>query len=196
MGLGAGSYRVTVIDALGCGGEYLFSLTEPALLTAVVDSTAASGEAVADGALTAAGQGGTDPYQYVWSSGDQTPVADMLLPGAYQLTLTDEHGCTFAGAYSVPYTIGTKETEAQPSAWLYPNPAGETTGLYLHDWPQERVVLDCYDGAGKKIWSRSIVVDAATQRVSILVGDLPLGVYRCVLYSSKESRVLPLMISR
>jgi hypothetical protein len=195
-GLGAGLYYATVTDALGCSGVYLFNLTEPPLLTASVDSTTASGAAVADGVLSAAGQGGTPPYLYTWSSGDDTPVADMLLPGPYQLTLTDQHGCEFTGLYSVPFTIGTQETTGLAAAFLYPNPAGAFTTLYLHGWPEGRAVLNCWDAAGKHVFELPVDVSGGSITKVIALETLPAGVYRLVVTSDEKALGLVLVVHR
>ncbi len=195
-GLGAGLYYATVTDALGCSGVYLFNLTEPALLTATVDSTAASGATVADGSLSAAGAGGTPPYLYTWSSGDDTPVADMLLPGPYQLTLTDQHGCEFTGTYSVPFTIGTQEKSETASAFLYPNPAGAFTTLYLHGWPEGRAVLNCWDAAGKHVFELPVDVSGGSITKVIALETLPAGVYRLVVTSDEKALGLVLVVHR
>jgi hypothetical protein len=36
------------------------------------------------------------PYQYNWSNGDTLALADALVAGSYQVTLTDALGCTYA----------------------------------------------------------------------------------------------------
>jgi len=47
----------------------------------------------ADGALSVAGRGGTEPYAFVWTGGQQTDSLSGLSAGAYPLTVTDATGC-------------------------------------------------------------------------------------------------------
>ncbi|HPI09073.1 MAG TPA: choice-of-anchor Q domain-containing protein [Saprospiraceae bacterium] len=198
-GLGPGLYYATVTDALGCNAVYLFNLSQPPLLTALVDSTAAGGPTQADGSLTAQAAGGTAPYQYAWSNNDQTPVADMLLPGPYQLTVTDQRGCTFTGTYSVPYTIASQEAgNIRPAAFLYPNPAQSGTTVYLHDWPAGTVAIDCRDAAGRRVLLQQAETPGGTVAAGIDTAAWPSGTYRVVLTSEHSLRpvVLTLVVKR
>ena len=47
-----------------------------------------------NGTATATVNGGTPPYDYVWTSGDSTAIADSLTAGIYVLNVTDSIGCT------------------------------------------------------------------------------------------------------
>ncbi len=196
--LGPGLYYATVTDALGCSAVYLFNLSEPPLLSALIDSTAASGPTQADGSLSAQGQGGTGPYQFAWSNGDLTPVANMLLPGPYELTMTDQRGCTFTGLYSVPFTIAATETEnAQPSAFLYPNPAQSQTALHLQNWPKkDGITLDCRDAAGRQMLWQQVDTQARTAVVDINTSDWPSATYRLVLVSGSMRVAMPLVVRK
>ncbi len=91
--LSAGFYTLTVLDSEGCEIIETFEITEPPLLEVMITST---DETVAgnDGTATAIGTGGTGSLDYLWSNGEMTAAIDNLAPGTYEVTLTDESGCT------------------------------------------------------------------------------------------------------
>lgn len=194
-GLPAGTYYLSLTDQSGRLLRDTITILEPPPLVVAVDSVAAGGMNVADGALVALVSGGEAPYSYQWSNGDSTSTADMLLPGMYQLTLTDQNGCTFGGAYSVPFVIGTETAENTPGALLFPNPAeGGTTTLYLRDWPTGTATLDCYDAKGKLAGRWNLAVPGEDATLELSLQTLPAGVYRCVLFSGDTRMVMALAV--
>lgn len=93
-GIPAGPYSVTVTDAIGCTASGSVVVSQPAPLsvsTTVVDEQIFGG---CDGSATANPTGGTSPYAYDWSDGQQTQTASNLCPGNYTVVITDAHGCT------------------------------------------------------------------------------------------------------
>ncbi len=102
-GLSAGAYSVTVTDASGLLDTVLSVqiLQPPALSLTVAAPTPYGGFAVrcfdsADGTAQAQATGGVPGYQFAWSSGASGSQASGLAAGAYQLTVTDQNGCTAA----------------------------------------------------------------------------------------------------
>ncbi|MDX2003571.1 MAG: N-acetylmuramoyl-L-alanine amidase [Chitinophagales bacterium] len=96
--LAAGTYAITVIDANGCEGFALDTLTAPDILLVSLLSTAPSCSGQPDGAIAASVSGGTMPYQFAWSNNDTTNAIDSLTGGIYQLTITDAHACSTVAA--------------------------------------------------------------------------------------------------
>ena len=97
MGLGAGTYDLTVTDANGCSAELAgdVDLTDPDDLTvAITGSTDANCGAGADGTATASAMGGTGAITYQWSNGDMGATATGLSAGYYTVVATDATGCT------------------------------------------------------------------------------------------------------
>ena len=99
-GLQAGSYAVTVSDALGCSKIETIELEGQSMLLASMNITAqndCSGDSLA--AVTAGPMNGTPPYTYQWDTGDTTANLSGLPAGNYFVTITDAAGCTaVAGA--------------------------------------------------------------------------------------------------
>src|SRR5690554_1508663 len=48
-----------------------------------------------NGAVYVGVDGGTSPYTYSWSNGATTEILDGVTAGSYELTVTDDNGCTF-----------------------------------------------------------------------------------------------------
>ncbi|HLP93646.1 MAG TPA: hypothetical protein VK168_06395, partial [Saprospiraceae bacterium] len=93
--LAAGTYAVTVSDALGCT-KVLAGITvgtAPALVATVTLYPSSCLDE--DGVVYAEVTGGNEPYTYLWTPGGATTqsIAD-LLDGTYTVTVTDANNCT------------------------------------------------------------------------------------------------------
>lgn len=110
--LAAGSYSVTVTDAVSATAVGTFNVTQPtaALSITGITKTDANCFGQASGSLTATVTGGTTPLIYAWS-GNLAAVANPTnaAAGNYTLTVTDANGCR---AVSNPTAVG------QPTAAL------------------------------------------------------------------------------
>ena len=93
-GLMAGTYELTITDALGCTSTESFEVTEPALLTAVAVATNISCNGGNNGTVDLTVNGGTAPYTYAWSNTATTEDMNGLMAGTYSVTVTDANGCT------------------------------------------------------------------------------------------------------
>jgi len=99
--LTAGVYTVTVTDASLCEKVYNYTVTEPAALSlsaATVDNVCNGAN---DGAIYTTVVGGTFPYSYLWSNGATTRDVFNLAAGIYDVTVTDDNGCTISGSYTI-----------------------------------------------------------------------------------------------
>ncbi len=92
----AGSYTVTVTDALACTGFTVITITQPPLLTLTLSSQVnvlCNGSC--NGTATVTAGGGTPGYTYNWTpSGGTGVTATGLCAGNYTCTVTDTKGCT------------------------------------------------------------------------------------------------------
>ncbi|MFK8044475.1 MAG: gliding motility-associated C-terminal domain-containing protein [Crocinitomicaceae bacterium] len=99
--LSAGTYTLTVTDALGCISIYDTVLIEPTELNQSPTITdPLCGEC--DGAVSVAVTGGSSPYNYTWNTGAMVNNIQNLCGGIYQLTVEDDNGCV----NTVPYAVG------------------------------------------------------------------------------------------
>ena len=54
-----------------------------------------------DAIITATGHGGTNSFSYLWSNGEMTDTIRNLSPGLYEVTVTDESGCTTTSSITI-----------------------------------------------------------------------------------------------
>ncbi len=96
-GLSAGSYNVTVTDNNSCTADTNIVLTEPEALHIELTVTQPGCPDSYDGEISAIVTGGTQPYQYSWSTGDNTNFLSGLGQGTFNLTVTDANICSEEG---------------------------------------------------------------------------------------------------
>jgi gliding motility-associated-like protein len=93
---GAGIYGFMVTDVNGCTAVTSITIAEPDALSLTSSSTDVGCDAISHGSATIVAFGGTAPYTYQWDANtkDQlTPTATSLTKGAYDVIVTDQHGC-------------------------------------------------------------------------------------------------------
>ncbi|PCH98210.1 MAG: hypothetical protein COB85_01970 [Bacteroidetes bacterium] len=95
-GLIAGVYNVDVTDSNGCLVTTAAVITEPTVLTASTVSDSVSCNGLCDGTATVSIAGGTSPYSPLWSDplAQTSTTAVGLCAGSYNVTVTDDKGCT------------------------------------------------------------------------------------------------------
>ncbi|HYD21862.1 MAG TPA: gliding motility-associated C-terminal domain-containing protein [Flavipsychrobacter sp.] len=91
----AGTYTVTVTDAINCQGTATVTITEPAALDAtILSSSDVLCYGGATGAAEVAAAGGTAPYTYMWNNSGTVALQNSLVAGNYVVVVTDTNGCT------------------------------------------------------------------------------------------------------
>jgi uncharacterized repeat protein (TIGR01451 family) len=100
--LPAGPYIVTITDSNGCTAEGEVSIGEPNFYDLqIFEAQAPTCESSNDGAITIIVTGGTPPYWYQWSTGDNVENLSGLPPGIYTVTVTDVNGCSITQSYEL-----------------------------------------------------------------------------------------------
>lgn len=93
-GLNAGTYTVTVSDNTNCTVSHSATIQQSSSLsisTSVSQVLCFGGN---NGAITTSVSGGTTPYTYDWGGGIYTANRTGLTVGSYQVTITDNAGCS------------------------------------------------------------------------------------------------------
>lgn len=136
-----GEYLLRVTDENGCTYEELIFVDEPDPFTfqAIVDNVSCF--AGTDGAIDLTLDGGTTPYNVVWSNGDTGEDIQNLVSDSYSFVATDDQGCTIRSELFVdqPDEIGLTydlipvSCIDQSDAAIYISPYGGTAP-YTYDW--------------------------------------------------------------
>jgi len=110
-GLAPGSYSVTITDSEGCFVIEQFTINAITCNPLMVDVSIVDDSCTGNGMLEVDSTlGGTLPYSYEWSDGTIGAVANNLVGGDYDLTVTDAKGCSFEDTYTVNTVSNINET--------------------------------------------------------------------------------------
>ncbi|MES2592744.1 MAG: PKD domain-containing protein [Bacteroidota bacterium] len=92
--IGAGTYTITAVDALGCTAINSVTITQPSQIILTTNSVNSNCNQ-SDGQASVSVSGGNAPYTYLWSPiGGTNATANGLISGAYTVVVTDFIGCT------------------------------------------------------------------------------------------------------
>ncbi|HXC06035.1 MAG TPA: gliding motility-associated C-terminal domain-containing protein, partial [Bacteroidia bacterium] len=136
-----GAYTCHVTDQNGCTTQQIFTITQPAPITAVPTSQKALCNGSCNGIATVTPSGGTGAYSYAWSgSPSTTNTAGSLCAGSYNCTITDANGCSIIQAVTIvqpaPLTatdVSVPSTCKQSNGSMDVTPSGGTA-LYTYSW--------------------------------------------------------------
>jgi len=97
----AGEYTVTVSDNNNCISTATIIITEPTELLTSVTGTDVTCYSFTDGSVDLTVTGGTQPWTYLWDSGDITEDLDSIAAGTYSVTVTDANNCTSINSFTI-----------------------------------------------------------------------------------------------
>lgn len=162
----AGSYIVTVVDQKLCATTKAFTLFEPEPLQLSYQS----GQYQDLWFINLSVEGGMGPYAYQWSNGENSEDVFDLLPGVYEVSVTDDHGCQDQLEIRIEVT-----SDAEPGleelVELFPNP---TTDQLHWRWKGDLpVTVNLFDSQGK--WINQIQITKKHRTLDF--GTLAAGVY-------------------
>ncbi len=93
--LSTGNYAVVVKDTVGCLIQNTTVLNTPPILSVQTQNVNfPTCSYTKDGWINLATNGGTQPYQYVWSNGNTSSQINHLSNGNYSVKVSDAHQCT------------------------------------------------------------------------------------------------------
>jgi gliding motility-associated-like protein len=98
----SGAYYITVTDANGCTTIGTGTLYQPEALMLVTDTVVGvSCKNAKDGSISISTYQGTGTHAYLWSNTAVTEDLSGLTAGLYELTVTDENGCSLTESFTV-----------------------------------------------------------------------------------------------
>jgi gliding motility-associated-like protein len=107
-GLSAGTYNLTITDANACETTNLLNVVSSASapLINVLSQNSPSCNGGSNGSISLQVSGGSSPFIYNWSNGQNTATASGLSAGIYSITVNDLNNCS----------VSTSITLTEPSA--------------------------------------------------------------------------------
>jgi outer membrane protein OmpA-like peptidoglycan-associated protein len=104
-GLDAGTYSLTVSDAMNnlASGEVI--ITDPEPLTIQITHIQPANTNQSDGQASVVASGGTGKYTYLWDNGETEITALKLGPGPHSVTVTDQNNCATHTEFQVTEDI-------------------------------------------------------------------------------------------
>jgi len=89
----AGTYNIEIVDENQCKLYESFVIEQPEPVNISFETGKVSCFGGSDGYATTTIDGGTTPYSFSWSNGDNTQNLNNVTSGSYYLTLTDDQNC-------------------------------------------------------------------------------------------------------
>ena len=90
---GSTEIKVTVEDLEGATASVSVNFTVSELMVAETANVPAGCSDSFDGSVSVSVSGGTEPYEFLWSTGATTPSVDELNADTYSVEVTDANGC-------------------------------------------------------------------------------------------------------
>lgn len=151
--LPVGQYSVVITDSLNCQYTDTITITQPdsLYLLTVVDQNETL-PANMNGQATAYPQGGTTPYNFVWSDGQTDSVATMLSSAAYTVTVSDANGCVANDSVFIDLVVGIVPAEVLGNWLLYPNPSRGSMTLEGPVDLDGSISINLKEMSGKIVW--------------------------------------------
>ena len=120
--LSAGSYRVQVTFNNGCNLWESFTVSQPDSIYVNAQITNALEN---NGSIYLQVAGGTPDYSFSWSTNETNSQIENLNPGTYQVTVTDQNGCSKIYEYEVLQlqNTATFNENSENKIAIYPNPS-------------------------------------------------------------------------
>lgn len=181
--LTAGVYSFVTTDAQGCevrGEEEVTQPEEINITYQIIDVTCID---QSDASIDVSAYGGTPPYNYDWTNGQQGSLIQELAPGIYELTITDLNNCENTFEFSV--------NEAFNECLIIPNTFTPNGDNYNDTWVLGN--LDLYGQSTVKIfnkWGNEIYSNGDAPYVPWDGTDngraLPSGVYYYIIILNNE----------
>ncbi|MEI6409877.1 MAG: OmpA family protein [Bacteroidota bacterium] len=101
----AGTYQLTVKDAVGTTATASITVKQPEPFTAVATAVSPASTGKTDGKASVQGKGGTGKYTYLWDNAETGVSTAKLNNGKHSVTLTDANGCTTTATVEITENI-------------------------------------------------------------------------------------------
>ncbi|HYV94769.1 MAG TPA: gliding motility-associated C-terminal domain-containing protein [Chitinophagales bacterium] len=141
VGLSSGTYIGTATDSIGCAVSDTFTLSfiNPVSLTTTTTDAKCYGSC--DGTAFIFPHGGTEPYTYIWNTGQTTSSDTALCAGTYYATVTDSNSCAVIDTFTIIQPPKIDLTLSETDATCFGSSDGSATvnasggtGIFFYLW--------------------------------------------------------------
>ncbi len=195
-GLSASTYNITVSDAAGCSGTASVTvINNQATISLNTSSTLASSGTSPDGSASVTATGGTAPYDYEWSNGEDDATITGVLPGDYTVTVTDANSCSATATVTVQFTVSTASAKNALQLSIYPNPAKENVNVTVELNESMNISIEVFNVLGEKVIARNLGKTAKANHV-INMNGLSEGVYMIRVNYGEKTAVRRVVLNK
>jgi hypothetical protein len=161
--LRSGSYDYTITGANGCkvNGTVVVPVREALVVSEHVQAPLCAGSCNGQIGLTL--QGGTAPYQVLWSNNGRGLTVRNLCAGPYTYTVTDQYSCKVVKTVNIasPAAITVLSTATNPSCYGRKDGSVEIhasggAGGYNYEWNASAVITSSRTGLGRGGYSVTV----------------------------------------
>lgn len=197
-----GTYNVQLVvsNPIACNITDTLNLTIEVNINLDVNSTItdASNATAADGIISIENiVGGEAPYDFEWSTGETSTTIEDLIPGVYELTITDAVGCGDIFSFEVGVMIAVQDFDDSEKIWLSPGMinSNQSSELRMEGSYQGRLDYMVYDLQGRQISSGNFIKNGRTSSQSIEGPNTP-GIYFIQIMNEEKNKrkVLELVV--
>ncbi len=185
------NYTLIVTDANGCIAVTTVTISEPDVLSLVPESMPSSGN---DGWAAVNVNGGTPPYIYTWSNGQNTQVATGLSVGTYTVMVTDANGCTVNGSVEVSPFTGIIDLAHLTAFDLYPNPSDGQFVLHLQFDITQTATIQIFNTLGQEIYYLKDTKNSFIENIDI--SDRAIGTYFVNIHTEKGRAIQKMLLAK
>jgi hypothetical protein len=180
-----GTYVLFVTDAEGCATGTSFTVSgAPELM---IDMQVTGNTGGNNGSILAGTTGGSAPYTWQWSNGENGVFIGDLTNGTYTVLVTDANGCTAEATATVSTTTSTLDPNLVIDWSVYPNPNNGLFQLSMNLVEKEDVSIRVINILGQTIFAVEQNTDNLNQIIDIQ--EFSKGTYFLEI-RVKESRVI------
>jgi hypothetical protein len=185
-GLAAGTYNITVSDAVGCNVVTSVNVSGPTALMAMTSSTATT-PGNCTGTATANVTGGASPYTYLWNDpGTQsTSTATGLCAGDFDVVIVDTNGCSITETVTVSNEVGIGEIKNSFYWNIYPNPSSGDVFVELRFENEADIEIRVFNAIGEMI-SFDKLIHISDYKYLIKCSEYAGGIYYVHLLTEEE----------
>lgn len=143
-----------------------------------------------NGSIRISGADGLTPYRYLWNNGNNTASRSGLAPGRYEVTVSDQQGCTDQIAITLESVVATDHpVSAIAAIRLAPNPNDGQSLLRVELKKQEDIGVFVFDTRGSLL-QQHLYRHVREVSHPVDIAEYPNGVYFIRILAGREVRTV------